>query len=889
VTLTNVRLSDPDVPSILCPSALPIAALAPDAELICTGAYSITEADIAARKKDNTATVESDQTSPITASATVPLPARLQPPPQVVQFIAPISVYREEGLFEPEPVEPMLPQWIEGYVWHDLNVNRKWEQGEQGREGWWVFLDLNENGVWDAFDPEDPDASEEPFAVTDANGRFVIDVEPGTYQLRVDVTNLGLSDGAFPVLSFPGSDGHEIEVKAGEPVIGVPGPSDEPTIPNIGVFVYSPFVRPADQHHEYATHPESRWNHALPALEPWQSFKITNTTGSAFEITEIRKEIDTTKTAVADQFVTVALYRKATNDDDLKEEPWLPVEWLPSEPQLQVPVSPGEIVQFFAFYDPAIREGDRVLEQYPDWYGAKNRTHPAHTFARGDHLSVMTDTDATFRVDLVGGSTYDSDIVYDGAIDSLDARRLNDDLLNRAWPIPEGVSSLFDPSSDVNARCPNGADAVLNTCAWPLDDVPRREIGLGDFGPLNVEWNRARAPFLDLDPDNSSGARGVDYRAEFQGDPVEIADRDAAFANSIERDLVSLVAEIRGEADGDRLYVDEAILAALGITADGTNGTSRLVLAGPASVDDYAAALREIKFQSDSLASRTVEIEIRAIGSDLGAPGSRFTDVEGNIALSTIILTPPEDSNITGATDFDAAVMAEPEWAGESPTSYTHVPAVMAVAARNASDGSGSASSIKPNGWQNAENRYEVNGNSMVTPLDVLLIVNYLDANPADTDLPLRAEDAPPYLDVNGDGHSTALDALLVINHLTAEEMSVAEGEAVGAITESPRAERLFKGPDAQLATPGIPQQEIVQPTSGDREQDWQRVNDSPGIVVPTEADAIVPVAVVEQPSAPMTLKRSVADDAFEYSDAPLLNIEGLLTDLVDDIAAAGL
>jgi hypothetical protein len=81
------------------------------------------------------------------------------------------------------------------------------------------------------------------------------------------------------------------------------------------------------------------------------------------------------------------------------------------------------------------------------------------------------------------------------------------------------------------------------------------------------------------------------------------------------------------------------------------------------------------------------------------------------------------------------------------------------------------------------------------------------------------------------------------------------------------------------LATPGIPQQEIVVAFLSTQER-MSRCLD--------QATSIVPPSVVEQPSTPMTLKTSLADDASKYWDASLLDIEGLLTDLVDDIASAG-
>jgi len=53
---------------------------------------------------------------------------------------------------------------IEGYKWHDLDADGEWDQEEPGLKDWTLYLDLNHN--------DQPD-SDEPVAVTDADGYFV--------------------------------------------------------------------------------------------------------------------------------------------------------------------------------------------------------------------------------------------------------------------------------------------------------------------------------------------------------------------------------------------------------------------------------------------------------------------------------------------------------------------------------------------------------------------------------------------------------------------------------------------------------------------------------------------------------------------------------------------
>lgn len=62
------------------------------------------------------------------------------------------------------------------------------------------------------------------------------------------------------------------------------------------------------------------------------------------------------------------------------------------------------------------------------------------------------------------------------------------------------------------------------------------------------------------------------------------------------------------------------------------------------------------------------------------------------------------------------------------------------------------------NPLHNADNPFDVNGDSFVSPLDALIVINRLNASA----LPHSAE----FVDVNDDGYATPIDALLVINHL---------------------------------------------------------------------------------------------------------------------------
>ncbi|MDH4139116.1 MAG: hypothetical protein OEV43_00925 [Coriobacteriia bacterium] len=68
------------------------------------------------------------------------------------------------------------PASIEGYKFEDENNNAERDQGELGLMGWLIYVDYNDNGSFDAGEPND---------TTDADGYYFIDgITPGTYFVR---------------------------------------------------------------------------------------------------------------------------------------------------------------------------------------------------------------------------------------------------------------------------------------------------------------------------------------------------------------------------------------------------------------------------------------------------------------------------------------------------------------------------------------------------------------------------------------------------------------------------------------------------------------------------------------------------------------------------------
>lgn len=88
---------------------------------------------------------------------------------------------------------------------------------------------------------------------------------------------------------------------------------------------------------------------------------------------------------------------------------------------------------------------------------------------------------------------------------------------------------------------------------------------------------------------------------------------------------------------------------------------------------------------------------------------------------------------------------------------------------------------LPPHRWQNPKDHFDVNDDGIISPLDVLALVN--DINQFSTRI-LPSEtpsgpNPPPYLDVDGDDFVSPLDVLVIINHINAKAIlrGIGEGE----------------------------------------------------------------------------------------------------------------
>lgn len=86
--------------------------------------------------------------------------------------------------------------------------------------------------------------------------------------------------------------------------------------------------------------------------------------------------------------------------------------------------------------------------------------------------------------------------------------------------------------------------------------------------------------------------------------------------------------------------------------------------------------------------------------------------------------------------------------------------------------------------WRNSQNSLDVNGDGFVSPIDALIIINYLNSD-AERFLPNSGVIPPPFLDPNDDEMVTPTDVLQVINFLNANSQGGGSAGAEGEQSES--------------------------------------------------------------------------------------------------------
>ncbi|MFT5526164.1 MAG: VCBS repeat-containing protein, partial [Pirellulaceae bacterium] len=150
------------------------------------------------------------------------------------------------------------------------------------------------------------------------------------------------------------------------------------------------------------------------------------------------------------------------------------------------------------------------------------------------------------------------------------------------------------------------------------------------------------------------------------------------------------------------------------------------------------------------------------------------SDAEGS-GLTAQLATPPVNGNLT--LNLDGTFTYDTTTTAIGTDSFTY----------RAEDTDGGLSdpvlvtlNLDRSKWQNPLLNLDVNGDGGVSPLDALIVINYINSN--GSEVPAAPATPPPFYDVDGDGSVTATDVLQIVNELN-DRANPEVGEGVAQAT----------------------------------------------------------------------------------------------------------
>jgi len=145
-----------------------------------------------------------------------------------------------------------------------------------------------------------------------------------------------------------------------------------------------------------------------------------------------------------------------------------------------------------------------------------------------------------------------------------------------------------------------------------------------------------------------------------------------------------------------------------------------------------------------------VTIDPERVGDVADEPAATVSDDRFELIEGQLRLRPGRSLSGTGAPTVDLLVTV-PDASSQQNQNPLAIPVSLETAP-----------------WRNPTRRLDVNQDSVVSPLDALLIINFLNSGKGGVLrlVPAGTVASPPLRDVNGDHHASPIDALQVINYL---------------------------------------------------------------------------------------------------------------------------
>jgi hypothetical protein len=235
-----------------------------------------------------------------------------------------------------------------------------------------------------------------------------------------------------------------------------------------------------------------------------------------------------------------------------------------------------------------------------------------------------------------------------------------------------------------------------------------------------------------------------------------------------------------------------------------------------------------VAIPDSAITKRDTQIVIDVLANDF--------DTDGTINRSTVnIVTPPNFGTAVAQSDGRILFIPQAGFTGTATFAYA------------VSDNDGLSSNIAnvtvqvvASLYQNPTNRFDVNNDSFVSPIDVLMVINLLNSQGASIPVE-QLPPPPPYYDVNGNGFIDATDVLSLIDFINSSGNSGSgEGSEETLNSTTRLAIGLLAAPE-----PRVVEQAVLFNTAGNQANAWAAMTREPDFYGP----AIFPIESQEDES----------------------------------------
>ncbi len=233
--------------------------------------------------------------------------------------------------------------------------------------------------------------------------------------------------------------------------------------------------------------------------------------------------------------------------------------------------------------------------------------------------SVAMAGDGTYRVVWTGDK-------QDGADAGIASQRM---LLGNelSFSVGDGMADATFTFSGTLQRINAALDAMVFTPTAGFNGIATLQVAVDDLGSTGSGGAKAGSGgvtimvgngiLIDLDANNSSGALGSDFRANFRSGlgAVLVADIDASISDNNKTNLLSMTVRITNLLDG----ANEVLSATTGgtnVVASYNAGTGTLTLSGSDLVAKYQQVLRTLRYNNLAASPNTALRTISVVAND---------------------------------------------------------------------------------------------------------------------------------------------------------------------------------------------------------------------------------------------------------------------------------